>query len=152
VTACYSLGDNPSPPLHFATVVSYGRKMVMLLTLVANVIIIFTHVMYALVVESCNGHLVQPPCSVEAYTLAYHGSAVTYNHKIFMATVWKDFLSQLGQVYIWWLFTDIQNITTIYKLIYKTDKSHNINIFIKNAMLWQLGYIAEFMSLRPCVR
>jgi len=42
-----------------------------------------------------------------------------------MSGVQKDLLSQIDQVYFWWLFTHIQNITTIYKLIYKRYK-HNI--------------------------
>jgi len=39
----------------------------------------------------------------------------TKNEEVNIKNVQKDYLSQLSQVYIWQLFTTVQNITTIYK-------------------------------------
>jgi len=36
--------------------------------------------------------------------------------------VQKYYLSGLDQVYLWWLFSEVQNITTIYKLNYSNTK------------------------------
>jgi len=48
--------------------------------------------------------------------------------------VWKYYLSQFDQVNYWWLFTkNVQNIETIYNLIYIKTKTFTNTEIIKNA-------------------